>query len=120
MKIINDMSDSAVLNELGKRIARYRLNRNLTQAAFAREAGISQRTLIRIEHGESTQTTNAIRILRVLHILENVDALIPEPTTSPIQQLRLHGKSRKRASSQSAKTTPKEPWSWRNGSGEHE
>ena len=120
MKIVRDMSDSAVLNELGSRIARSRLNRNLTQAAFAREAGISQRTLIRIEHGESTQTTNIIRILRVLHILENVEALIPEPAISPIQQLQLHGKSRKRASPESAKPRPKKSWSWGNSEGDNE
>lgn len=112
MRFTGDISDSAALKELGSRVARYRLNSNLTQAAFAKEAGISQRTLIRIEHGESTQTTNLIRILRVLHILENFDALIPEPTISPIQQLQLHGKSRKRASPEPAKPTPKKPWSW--------
>lgn len=114
MRFSRDISDSAALKELGGRVARYRLNRNLTQAAFAKEAGISQRTLIRIEHGESTQTTNLIRILRVLQILENFDALIPEPTISPIQQLQLHGKSRKRASPEADKPTPKKPWSWGN------
>jgi len=112
MKFTRDISDSAALKELGGRVARYRLNSNLTQAAFAREAGISQRTLIRIEHGESTQTTNLIRILRALHILENFEALIPEPAISPIQQLQLHGKSRKRASPEAGKSTTKKPWSW--------
>lgn len=112
MKFMRDISDSATLRELGSRIAQYRLNKNLTQAAFAEEAGISQRTLIRIEHGESTQTTNLIRVLRVLNILENFEALIPEPTISPIQQLQLHGKSRKRASPKPAKPTSKKPWSW--------
>lgn len=115
MKFARDISDSAALKELGSRIARYRLNRNLTQAAFAKEAGISQRTLIRIEHGESTQTTNFIRILRVLHILENFETLIPESTASPIQQLQLQGKSRKRASPEPVKPTPKKPWSWESG-----
>ena len=120
MKFTSDISDSAALKELGSRIARYRLNRNLTQSAFAKEAGISQRTLIRIEHGESTQTTNLIRILRILHILENFEALVPEPTISPIQQLQLHGKSRKRASPESDKPTPKKPWSWGNSGGDSE
>lgn len=111
MKFTKDISDSAALKELGGRIAQYRLNRNLTQAALAKEAGVSQRTLIRVEHGESTQTSNLIRILRVLHILENFESLIPEPAISPIQQLKLHGKSRKRASP-GHKSGSKKPWSW--------
>jgi transcriptional regulator with XRE-family HTH domain len=115
MKFTRDISDRAVLKELGSRIARVRLNSNLTQSALAKEAGVSQRTLIRVEHGESTQTSNLMRILRALHILENFEALIPEPAISPIQQLQLHGKSRKRASPQPGKSASKKPWSWGDG-----
>jgi len=112
MKFIGDISDGAVLKELGSRVARYRLNSNLTQAAFAKEAGVSQRTLIRVEHGQSTQTSSLIRILRTLRILENFEVLIPEPAISPIQQLQLHGKSRKRASPKPDKSGSNKLWSW--------
>ncbi|MEW5704423.1 MAG: helix-turn-helix transcriptional regulator [Pseudomonadota bacterium] len=112
MEFTGDISDNAVLKELGSRVARYRLNSNLTQAAFAKEAGVSLRTVIRVEHGESTQTSNLIRILRALRILENFEALIPEPAMSPIQQLQLHGKSRKRASPEPDKSEAKKPWAW--------
>lgn len=108
------MSDETLLKEIGHRISKYRLNKNQTQDTLAKEAGVSQSTVVRIEHGQSTQTTNLFRILRVLRILENVEALIPEPPLSPIQQLQMHGKSRKRASTKSNKTTAKEPWSWGN------
>ena len=108
------ITDDAVLKELGSRFAQYRLNMNLTQGALANEAGISERTLIRVEHGESTQTTNLIRILRALQLLGNMDALIPEPVASPIQQVRLQGRQRRRASvpSPSSPQTSKKPWSW--------
>jgi len=112
MKIVNDSSDKAVLEELGRRVARYRLNRNLTQAAFAAEAGVSQRTVHRIEHGHSTQATNLIRVLRALGLLDNVEALVPEPAASPVQQVRLRGKQRQRASSSPAAAPADEPWSW--------
>lgn len=112
MKFSNDISDDAVLRELGGRIARYRLNKNLTQTGLAKEAGVSQRTLIRVEHGQSTQASNLIRILRALRILEHFETLIPEPALSPIQQLQLHGKSRKRASPKPGKSKSKKPWSW--------
>ena len=112
MKIRNDISDDAAIKELGHRITQYRLNRNLTQSALAEEAGVSKRTLHRVEHGESTHLTNMIRILRALDLLENLESLIPEPATSPIQQVKMQGKKRKRASSPSEKPEPNSPWSW--------
>lgn len=104
-------SDSAVLQQLGGRLLQYRLNQNMTQAALAKEAGVSARTINRLEHGHSTQLSNLIRILRGLGLLGNMDALIPEPAISPMQQMKLHGKKRQRASSAKEKGTP-EVWSW--------
>ena len=98
--------------ELGNRIAQYRLNRNLTQKALAEEAGVSKRTIIRTEQGYSTQGSNLIRILRALDLLQNLEALIPQPVASPIQQAKMHGKMRKRASSKTDAAKTKEPWSW--------
>jgi len=110
------MTDSAVLAELGERVARHRLERNLTQAELAKEAGISKRTLIRLEAGESTQLTNLVRVLRSLGLLENLDALVPPPVPSPIEQLRTKGRERKRASPRTDEERSKEPdkWTWGN------
>lgn len=114
MTFFRDSSDDATLKELGNRIVQYRLNRNLTQGALADEAGVSTRTILRVEHGHSTQTSNLIRILRALHLLENFEALIPEPAISPIQQVKMHGKRRRRASSNPGTSEQKAPWSWEN------
>lgn len=114
MRTFDRMSDAAVLKELGSRIAQYRLNKNTTQSALAREVGVSTLTIHRIEHGHSTQTANLIRILRALRLLENLEALIPEPAISPLQQVKMHGKKRKRASSRPDKSAQKAPWSWGN------
>jgi len=86
----------------------------LTQDALAEEAGVSTRTVLRVEHGHSTQASNLIRILRALHLLENFEALIPEPAISPIQQVKMHGKKRRRASSSPDTLEQKSPWSWEN------
>ena len=112
MKFINDLSDDAVLKEIGNRITQYRLNQDKTQLALAREAGVSGRTMARVEHGDSVQASSIIRILRALHLLENLDTLIPEPAVSPIQQLKMQGKRRQRASSKPTKSKRQEPWSW--------
>ena len=112
MKVLNDLSDQAILAELGRRIARYRLNRNLTQEKLANQAGISLPTVQRIERGNSTQGTNLVRVLRVLGLLDNLGALIPEPGTSPVQQAKRRGKQRKRASSKSEEQQPPADWTW--------
>lgn len=115
MRFTNDLSDSAVLKELGHRITQYRLNQDKTQVALAQEAGVSNRTMARVEHGQSVQASSIIRILRALQLVENLDTLIPEPAVSPVQQLKMQGKQRQRASSKSAKPKKQEPWSWGDG-----
>ena len=112
MKITNDNSDSAVLKEMGNRIAQYRLNQDKTQAALAQEAGVSNRTMTRVESGNSIQASSLIRILRALKLVDNLDGLIPEPVASPVQQLKMQGKQRKRASSKLEKPSSEGTWSW--------
>lgn len=92
-------TDSAILAETGRRLARCRLNAGLTQSALAFEAGISKRTLERIEAGESVQLANFVRLLRALGLVENLAALVPPDEPGPMDLLRMRGKRRQRASS---------------------
>lgn len=112
MKFTNTLTDEAILQEMGQRIGRYRLNQDKPQAALAQEAGVSLRTLARFEAGESVQASSLIRILRALQLLDNLESLVPAPVSSPIQQYRLQGKQRQRASSTSDKDIQEAPWSW--------
>ena len=106
------MGDDAVLQAIGKRLARRRLELKLTQAQLAEQAGVAKRTVERIEAGESTQTLTLIRVFRLLGLLENLAALIPEPEPRPLDLLKLKGKERRRASSKPRKDQVGEPWSW--------
>ncbi len=111
MSTVQNKTDAAVLAEIGERLGRRRLALNLTQAELAREAGISKRTLIRLEGGESTQTTNLIRVLRGLGLLRNLDAFLPTPIPSPLEWLEKQGKRRKRATGRSGSNAGTE-WTW--------
>ena len=72
------------LVELGRRIVRHRLNRDLTQAELAEAAGISRRTLARLEGGEPTQLENFLRVLAALGLAQGLDQLVPElPESGP-------------------------------------
>lgn len=110
--MIQELSIDAILQELGKRLEQYRLNRNITQAYLAKEAGVSERTVIRVEQGLSVQMANFVKIINVLGLSDNIDALIPVPVPSPIQQLSLRGKERQRASSAKSKNESQTKWSW--------
>ena len=113
MKITAQAADEAVLNELGGRLARLRLDRNLTQAQLAGEAGISKRTVERLESGSvPTQLSGFIRVCRVLDILERFDLLVPESLPSPIEQLKLRGRKRQRASGRGKTKAPSKTWKW--------
>jgi transcriptional regulator with XRE-family HTH domain len=77
MKIDKFLTDEAVLAELGQRLARARLTRNTSQRRLAQEAGVSGRTVARIEAGEPASLVNLIRVLRPLGLLEALDVAIP-------------------------------------------
>ena len=110
MKINSQLVDAVILRELGVRLARNRLEQNFTQAALAEQAGISKRTLERMEAGGPTQLVNLVRVCRALNLLDRLEALIPEPLISPVLQLKLQGKQRQRAKAQPPTPPPK--WEW--------
>ena len=108
----NDLSDKAILKELGARLTRYRLNRNMTQASLASEAGVSRATVQRVENGIGIALLHLILILRVLNLTGNLDALAPEPAASPLQRLQMSGKIRKRAWKIKKKKNGPPDWNW--------
>lgn len=115
MKISNHMTDTAVLEEIGRRLCQARLARNLTQRQVAGEAGVSEVTVNKIERGKAAKLVTLIRILRVLDLLDGLQAGIPETAPSPLDELRRHGRSRQRASR--ARDGEREkgesrPWRW--------
>ncbi len=105
------LSDDAFLSKLGERLCRYRLRLGLTQAALADKAGISKRTVERIEAGSSAQLSSFIRLCRALDLLDDLDRLVPALALSPMEQLKLGGKQRRRASSQPPRP-PTSAWVW--------
>ena len=113
MDITRELTDSAVLLEIGARLARHRLEAGLTQAALAREAGIAKRTVERIEAGHAAELGTLIRILRVLGLTSGLQAFVPDSPPSPIALLENRGRRRQRASTRRAVATPgARPWTW--------
>jgi putative transcriptional regulator len=93
------MSDKAIIKELGRRVKRKRLERNLTQQEIADIAGISRPTVSDLERGNPFEILTLIQVLRALDALVEIDLFLPDPGISPLQLARLRGKERQRASS---------------------
>jgi len=99
MRIDAQLTDAAILEQLGTRLKRTRLQRNLTQRRLAEEAGVSLATIRNLEDGKPSQLVTLIRAMRVLGLLGGLERAVPEPPPSPVEELRLRGRERRRASS---------------------
>lgn len=113
MKIESQATDERILQELGGRLTAARLGRDLTQAALAEQAGVSKRTVERLESGAGgTQLSAFVRVCRALGLVERFEKFIPDAAASPIEQLKRQGRKRRRASGRrSAAAVPKK-WTW--------
>ena len=110
------LGSSNALEELGARLSRHRLNRNLTQEELAQRAGISVATLKRIEHGSSsTLFINLINVLHALGLEQNLDLIVPEVPPSPVQLANLQKKGERQRARRKRKTAPNADsptWTW--------
>ena len=75
---MNGMSDPAILRHLGERLKRRRLDQNMTQQTLADQAGLSRPTISDIGRGNPAALRTLIRILRVLGLLDELNAFLPE------------------------------------------
>jgi len=104
-------SPEALASEIGLKLERLRLSRNITQMELARDAGISERTLRRLESGDGATLDSLVRVLSALKIAQNLDLLVPDPRVRPIERVRTGGTERQR--SRSAKSDqPTKQWQW--------
>jgi putative transcriptional regulator len=104
---------------LCKRLESIRLFRNITQAQLAEEAGVSPRTIGRLEKGQGVSMDTFIRIMMALNIQQNLEALLPDPTVRPIERVGIGAGERKRA--RPPKSVDELPtWSWGDGEDDDE
>lgn len=99
-------------HDIGERLSRIRLGRNLTQQALAAQAGISTRTLRRLEAGEGATLDTLIRVVRGLGLESHLEALLPDPGIQPVERLARGGHERKRARAPVPVVGPEVPWTW--------
>jgi len=107
MVIVNELSDDAVLRELGNRVASNRIAARMTQEELARRAGVSKRSIERLEKGEEgVRLQIVIAVARVLRCLGGLNAFIPMLEISPYDIVAKHKPQPKRVRSVRRPTCP--------------
>jgi putative transcriptional regulator len=99
---------------LCKRLESIRLSRNITQVQLAGEAGVSPRTIGRLEKGLGVSVDTFIRVLIALGVQQNLETLLPDPTVRPIERIHIGGGERKRARPDLSGNKGTK-WSWGDG-----
>ncbi len=96
--------------EVGRRLAKLRLARNVTQDALANEAGIAVRTLRRLEAGQPSSLDSFLRVAIALGLGDELLAALPASDIRPIERMDMRGRERRRA--RPPETAATAPWSW--------
>ncbi len=73
------------IKQLGQKIATLRIAKNLKQSELAYEAGVSERTLQRIEAGEVVKSDGLLKVIQQLGRLDEILAALDTATFSPYQ-----------------------------------
>lgn len=108
---LDPVTSGSLCAELGVRLAKIRLSRNITQEALAREAGIGLRTLRRLEAGGSCTLDSFLRIAITLGLADHLLSTIPAQDIRPIERISARRSERKRARP-ARRQTPEKPWAW--------
>ena len=105
-------SAAATVAVLGRRLARLRLSRNITQAELARDAGVALRTLRRLEKGRPTALDSFLRVAAALELEEAFLSAVPAREIHPIERIdSRQGRERQRARPK-PESEPDTGWTW--------
>ncbi len=104
------MSDDSLAGQVGTFIKHHRLEQNKTQHLVAETAGISRSTLSLLERGETVTVATLIQVLRVLDLLQVMDAFEVQQRISPLALAKAEQDKRKRARSIKANNIDKSDW----------
>lgn len=95
--MMGSKTDREIMEEIGRRLRAYRLQRNLGVREVAARAGLNRNTVLKAEAGANPTLQTVVKILRVLERLDGLDAFLPAPGLSPLQLMKLGAKPRQRA-----------------------
>ncbi len=92
------------------RLQEIRLSKNVTQQQLATEAGVSLRTITRLESGDGVTLDVFIRVISALNLEKSLETLLPDPSIRPLERVQHGGRQRLRARPKPAGEAT--TWAW--------
>lgn len=94
------------------KLERIRLLKNISQAKLAEAAGVSRRTISRMENGGGISLDTFIRVMQVLNLTDHLTAMLPNADIRPIERVGRKGKGERKNASSPRTTTKTKKWEW--------
>ncbi len=94
----NNLTDSAIVKEIGKKLSSIRLKKNITQDELAKKSGLDRTTISQLENGRPATLLTFVQVLRALDKLDLLNVFYDAEEISPIEALKLKKQKRMRAS----------------------
>lgn len=89
--------------------------KNISQTKLAEAAGVSRRTISRMENGHGISLDTFVRVMMALNLADHLSALLPSSEIRPIERAKRKSE-RKNASSprtkQDAEKDTDQKWEW--------
>lgn len=85
---ISIKSPEELQRKLGEGTRAVRVSRNLTQQELAAKAGLSHKSVAKLERGEGSAVETLIRVLHALKATDFIENLVSRPTISPMALLK--------------------------------
>jgi transcriptional regulator with XRE-family HTH domain len=81
------MSDTVLIEMIGKFIQQHRLNKNKSQSGIAKASDISRSALSLLDRGEKVSLNSLMQLIRVLDLLHIMEVFKFNKQVSPIEML---------------------------------
>ena len=106
------LSDTAIIQELGKYLKNERMQRNWTQGQLAERTGLDRSTISQIENGRIATLMSFVQLLRALEKLDILNAFQVNKQVSPLQMLKAEQAQRIRIRNRNTHNNNKDQSSW--------
>jgi transcriptional regulator with XRE-family HTH domain len=106
------MSDIAIIAQIGGFIKGKRIEKNLKQAQLAHSSGLNRWTISQIENGEPINLSSLIQMLRALDCLYVLSEFEHKEVISPLEYAKLKKKQKTRVRNKSKETPDKDDLGW--------
>jgi len=107
-----NMSDPIIVKEIGNRLKKIRLRKNITQEKLATISGLNRATISQLENGRAATLLTLVQVLRALEKLDILNVFSDEPDISPLEAAKLKRSARMRASTKKTSSQSGERPGW--------